>query len=133
LSPLGLLLGLAAVSAQPAAAPAPAGILPAEPVEATAPPAVRARLKQTNLFADLDYPPAAIRAGEEGAVEFELRIGPNGRVERCDILVSSGSAILDSATCAMIRTRARFVPALDSKGKTTWDSLRAKTDWRLDP
>ncbi|HEX8466872.1 MAG TPA: energy transducer TonB [Allosphingosinicella sp.] len=106
----------------------------AEPPPPPAPPpapATRARLKQPNLFADLDYPPAAIRAGEEGAVEFELRLGPNGRVEGCTILVSSGSAILDSETCRMIRTRARFVPALDFEGRATWDSLRGRTTWRL--
>ncbi|HEX8309597.1 MAG TPA: energy transducer TonB [Allosphingosinicella sp.] len=112
-----------------AARPAPA---PERGLEPERPPAlVPARSKFPNLFAELDYPPAAIRAGEEGTVEFGLRIGPNGRVERCDVLVSSGSAILDSETCRMIRMRARFVPALDSEGRTTWDSLRGRTVWRL--
>lgn len=141
--PLSLLLGLAAPAAL-AAQPAPPVVDVQAPGRAIGPPApdpgpepawpaavVRARLKQPNLFADLDYPAAAIRAGEEGAVEFELRIGPNGRVMGCAILASSGSAILDSETCRMIRTRARFIPALDAEGRTTWDSLRGKTVWRL--
>lgn len=94
-------------------------------------PATRALLKQPNLFADLDYPPAALRAGHEGTVGFELEIGPNGRAMRCSILASSGSAILDSETCRMIRLRARFTPALDAEGRTTWDSRRGETVWRL--
>ncbi|HYI41061.1 MAG TPA: energy transducer TonB [Allosphingosinicella sp.] len=58
-------------------------------------------------------------------------MGPDGRVERCTILVSSGSAILDSETCRMIRARARFTAALDSEGRPTSDSLRGGTSFRL--
>ena len=92
-------------------------------------PPTRARAIRPDL--DLDYPPAALRAGEEGIVEYELAIGANGRVEACSILVSSGSAILDSETCRMVRARARFAPARDSEGRPVPDRLRERTSWRL--
>ncbi|HEX8381645.1 MAG TPA: energy transducer TonB [Allosphingosinicella sp.] len=114
----------AAEQAGPAAAPEPAR---------TAVPAIRARAKQPNLFADLDYPPAALRAGEEGTVEYETEVAASGRVERCSVLVPSGSAILDSETCRMIQARARFTPARDSAGRPTSDRVRGRMNWRLPP
>jgi TonB family protein len=92
-------------------------------------PATRARASRPGL--DLDYPAAALRAGEEGTVEYEIVVGPDGRVEGCSILVPSGSAILDSATCRMVQTRARFTPARDAKGRPTSDTLRETRVWKL--
>lgn len=110
-----------------------AGVAPAAaPAAEQAPvPPTRARTHQPNLFGDMDYPAAAIRAREQGTVEYEIGVGANGRVERCTILVSSGSAILDSATCRMIQARARFTPALDAEGRPTSDSVRGRMIWRL--
>jgi protein TonB len=72
-----------------------------------------------------DYPVDALRAGEQGVVGFRLDVDPAGRVTGCTVTASSGSAILDSATCAIMRRRARFVPAEDAEGKPVagyWDS-----------
>jgi len=41
-------------------------------------PPTRARMKQPNLFADLDYPPAAIRAGEEARSSSKSESGRTG-------------------------------------------------------
>lgn len=96
----------------------------------TAAPA-RAKANLTSLFSDLDYPPAAVAAGEQGAVGFTLEVGANGRVAGCTITQSSGSAQLDDTTCRLIRSRARFTPALDSDGATVPDKVSGRIVWKL--
>jgi protein TonB len=85
----------------------------------------------SELFSDEDYPVSAIRAGEQGAVGFRLEVGPDGGVAVCTVTISSGSPILDSTTCRLLRSRARFLPALDRKGRPTVDSHSGRIIWRL--
>ena len=95
---------------------------PPEAVSPPAPPApplplrpLKARGAVSGLISiDFDYPAAAVRAGEQGDVGYRLDVGPNGRVTRCTVTASSGSAILDSETCRMLTARARFTPATDA-------------------
>lgn len=109
-----------------------AACLAAAPAQAAKPKGpTRAHTRMPGLISNMDYPAAAIRAGEEGVVEYEIQIGADGRVEGCTILVSSGSAILDMTTCRMIRTRARFTPARDVDGRPTTDRQSGKMVWRL--
>ena len=63
----------------------------------------------STLTAGAAYPPGALRNGETGDVRYELDIGKMGEVIGCTILVSSGSAILDQASCEALRG-ARFEP-----------------------
>lgn len=91
----------------------------------------RAKANLTSLFGDQDYPPAALAAGEEGAVGFTLEVAANGRVAGCTITQSSGSAELDDTTCRLISSRARFTPALDSDGATVADKVSGKIIWKL--
>lgn len=84
-----------------------------------------------SLFSSDDYPAAAVRAGEEGAVGFRLDIGRDGRIAACTVIASSGSAVLDSTTCRLIEMRARFEPARDHQGKPTGDSVSGQIVWRL--
>lgn len=100
--------------------------------QAAATPA-RAKANLTSLFFDEDYPAAALAAREQGDVGFSLEVGPNGRVSGCTITRSSGSAALDSATCRVIRSRARFTPALDAAGTPTADRIAGKIVWKLPP
>jgi len=84
-------------------------------------------------FAAADYPPSALSAGERGIAYFRLVIDPNGRVAGCTITASSGSAALDSATCRIVRSRARFTPALDLTGQPASDSYADRIRWVLPP
>jgi len=93
----------------------------------------RAKANLTSLFSDLDYPAAAVAAREQGEVAFALDIGANGRVTDCTVTRSSGSSALDDTTCRLIRSRARFTPALDATGATVSDHLAGKIIWRLPP
>ena len=81
-------------------------------------------------FSHHDYPAPALAAGAEGEVAVKLGVGDNGRVTACTVTASSGSAHLDSSTCRILRSRARFTPARDAQGKPTIDSTAATIVWR---
>jgi TonB family protein len=91
----------------------------------------RAPASLVTYFSSDDYPAAALRAREEGPVGFRLEIDRTGRVSACAITSSSGSAALDSTTCALLVRRARFIPARDAKGRAVADSVRGRIVWRL--
>jgi TonB family protein len=117
-----LALAGALVASQAAACDDPEVVAPA-----------RAKANLASLFFDEDYPAAALAAREQGDVRFSLDVGPNGRVSGCTITRSSGSSALDDATCRVIRSRARFTPALDAAGATVADKVAGKIDWKLPP
>lgn len=64
-----------------------------------------------------DYPEAAKRAGLQGVVDVRFTVLTDGRVKRCQIDHSSGSAQLDRLTCALTEQRLLYNPALDAAGK----------------
>ncbi len=105
----------------------PAGSIAAAPplVQVTEPP----RLLTSGLGAD-DYPPAAIRAGEEGTTTVRLTIGTDGTVERCAVRRSSGSASLDTASCAGFK-RSTFRPGRSAGGRLARVDLGLPIAWRL--
>ncbi|HWH17872.1 MAG TPA: energy transducer TonB [Allosphingosinicella sp.] len=72
-----------------------------------------------------------MRAEEQGSATFRLTIDPSGRVSGCDITSSTGSSALDSATCRVLRSRARFTPARDTEGNPTSDTYTGRITWRL--
>jgi len=57
---------------------------------------------------DRDYPRSARREQREGTVVFQLSVKPNGRVDSCRIIVSSGHEDLDRVACEKVTARARF-------------------------
>lgn len=84
-----------------------------------------------HLVTSDDYPPSAIRAGEQGLTAVELTINATGRVEGCRVTTSSGSTALDEATCRTITRRGRFQPATDDKGKPTAGTMTSVIKWTL--
>ncbi|HYD14097.1 MAG TPA: TonB family protein [Allosphingosinicella sp.] len=103
---------------------------PAPPVPAATPPQ-RARANLASYFSEDDYPAAALRAHDEGTTGFQLTIGPNGRVTDCQVTASSGSSALDSATCRIMRSRARYTPARGYDGNPTIGRDAGRVTWRL--
>ena len=77
-----------------------------------------------------DYPAAAIGSHVEGPVRFTLTIDPSGRVVGCSIVHSSGSAVLDAATCNIMRRRARFTPAMDTNGNPVAGTITQDIIWK---
>jgi protein TonB len=79
-----------------------------------------------------DYPAEAMRRNEQGSVTAQLAIDTEGRVTKCTIAVSSGSASLDSTTCRILARRARFSPAVDASGRPIDGNVSQRITWRLD-
>jgi periplasmic protein TonB len=85
------------------------------------------------LFSADDYPAAAQSSGAEGTAQATLTIGPDGRVVGCNLSRSTGNSSLDSATCNILRRRAKFTPARDSNGQPTTDTVTTPPIvWRLE-
>ncbi len=95
--------------------------------------ATSARGDLRTLFSGDDYPASAQAAGAEGTARAQLTIGTDGRVASCNITQSTGNGALDSATCNILRRRAKFVPARDSNGNATIDTVTTPSIvWRLE-
>lgn len=99
-----------------------------QPAEASEPVSVG---NEADWVAPEDYPPQAMRAGEFGTTTTRLTVGTNGRVQECAIKQSSGSALLDEATCAALTNRARFEPARDARGRPVIGTYRKRVRWTL--
>ena len=85
------------------------------------------------LFTADDYPASAASAGAEGTAQATLSIGPDGRVTGCNLTRSTGNSALDSATCNILRRRAKFTPARDSNGNPTSDTVTTPPiRWQLE-
>lgn len=78
-----------------------------------------------------DYPVDALRNGQQGVVRVVLTVGPDGTVKGCEVVTSSGSASLDSATCRLLTTRPQFTPARNAQGQTREDRVRTSVRWVL--
>jgi protein TonB len=114
----------------PPAPPMPPAPPPPPPAPVKVQPA-KAKANLASLFSDEDYPASALRNNESGTTGFRLEVGPNGRVSGCQVTSSSGSSALDSATCRLLTSRARFTPAHDSSGQPTSDTVSSRIVWRI--
>ena len=102
-----------------------------EPEIPNLPLAVPPKANLVRYFSTDDYPMEAIRNEEQGTTAFKLLIDRHGRVVRCDVTSSSGSAALDKATCDIVRRRARYVPARDSSGNPVPGTDTGRIRWEL--
>lgn len=65
-----------------------------------------------------DYPPAIRQSWPRGAAIFlRLRIEPNGRPSRCDVMRGYGNPAADQWTCSLVMQRGLFRPALNARGQ----------------
>lgn len=76
-----------------------------------------------------DYPSDALESGLGGSVGFRLRIEQDGKISDCAVIESSGTPSLDKQTCAVVKKRARFSPALGHDGKPIWSFTFGRTVW----
>jgi protein TonB len=120
--------------------PTPPVIAPVAPAPPPAPPpprkvsAAAAKGSLIGLFSDEDYPASASAAGASGTAQAQLTVGADGRVTSCNLTRSTGNGALDSATCNILRRRAKFTPARDSNGNPTSDTVMTPPiKWVLPP
>ena len=115
----------------PVVTPPPAPAPPPPPHKTVSAQSAKGDLR--SLFSADDYPAAAQSAGAEGTAQASLTVGPDGRVIGCNLIRSSGNSSLDSATCNILRRRAKFTPARDSNGNPTTDTVTTPPIvWRLE-
>lgn len=108
--------------------PLPPNLIP--PVD----PAKRLRPPRGNpgaAFGSDDYPPEALRAGQQGRTAVRLGLDASGTPISCIVTASSGSASLDAATCNVARARVRFEPARDQHGAPIPSIYPLKVRWVL--
>lgn len=100
--------------------PAPAGPPPAPPpAPSQARPAAPDGLNRWAARIQDNYPARAIRQELQGNVGVAVTIGPDGRVQACNVTASSGESILDEAACEGMQRYARYTPALNDAGQPT--------------
>jgi TonB family protein len=87
--------------------------------------------KTRPIFSVGDYPDDALSHGEQGTAFVRVLIDTTGRVDTCTVLESTGYPDLDRHTCALIQTRAKFVPAEDENGVPVFALCRIPVTWAL--
>ena len=63
-----------------------------------------------------NYPPRALKAGEQGVVGFVLTLDKQGEPTECQVTHSSGHPLLDRETCALVVNTGVFKPVRDARG-----------------
>jgi TonB family protein len=76
-----------------------------------------------------DYPDVAIQKNASGVVRFVMLIDETGRVADCTVIETSGVAVLDAQSCAILKARAKFEPAVGQDGKPAKDAYMANFRW----
>ena len=123
---------LLSMAAQAAASPPPTVYLASH-----LPPDIVAELQQVvrppqplqpiqSLVSPDDYPAGATG---RGTVAINLLVTKQGTAALCEITQSGGSPQLDSATCQLLKRRARFTPALDRNGNPSLGRVAVQVDW----
>jgi protein TonB len=92
------------------APPAP----PAPPPAPTGPTQAATANPRSLEVSEDDYPPASLRAEEEGRTVISIGISAQGKVDTCSVTTSSGFPKLDEKTCQIAQRRFRFKPALQN-------------------
>ena len=108
--------------------------IPAITSSVAAAPGVETQLVQQSAngeFLIRNYPPGAIKRGEQGKVGFKLTIEPDGSLGTCDVTESSGFASLDKETCEIILRHARLKPVRNSDGRAIRAAQSGFIVWRL--
>lgn len=81
---------------------------------------------------DSDYPREADEQGVSGSLTVRYVVGIDGRVPRCRVTRSSGSAVLDETTCRLIMERFRFKPGHDGRGRPFEATIVSNQDWVIE-
>jgi protein TonB len=108
----------------------PVEIAPPPPKPSLATDAAPARNWRQWITTD-DYPTAALRNDVQGLVVISVTIGTDGKVRSCLVTQSSGSKLLDDATCRLYTARARFAPARDADGNPTTAQRTDRYRWQI--
>lgn len=136
---IAAILAVSFSAAQPA--PAPAASKTYSPGDFSELQRVRANLEQPSQYARLlnsdvvanamTYPDAAVEKEQQGRTVTWLLVGPTGDIERCGVMASSGSQLLDSKACEILIATAQFYPAKDKNGKAIRSIFWQPVRWKI--
>lgn len=84
-----------------------------------------------SLFNAEDYPAIALLKDQMGSAAFVLLIDEQGKVADCTVVEPSGVAALDAQSCAIVRQRASFRPAVGLDDKPAKSAFFQRITWRL--
>ena len=84
------------------------------------------------IFSPKDYPAAAIRNDLSGTTKMVMLIDEFGKVADCTVTQTSGAASIDAQSCAVIRERGKFRPAIGLDGKPAKSAYSESITWRLE-
>lgn len=76
-------------------------------------------------------PKALLKSGARGTVYLSFVVGVKGRVTSCVVTHSSGSAMLDTATCNLIERELRYRPATDASGRKIPQTVTGQQEWEV--
>ncbi len=96
------------------------------PLEPNQPLSIRSRGNP-----DFAYPVKALAEDREGSSRVAVTIGTDGRVDTCEVIVSSGHADLDAASCSAAR-RSTYLPATDAKGEPMETKAEQNLVWKTE-
>jgi len=83
------------------------------------------------IFTTNDLPREAMERQQPDRAQYQVLVDEKGAVAGCDVLVPSGSVLVDTEGCQLVTERAKFKPAMDALGKavrSVWTSPRVT--WR---
>jgi hypothetical protein len=82
-----------------------------------------------SLFSTQDYPGQSLRQDASGVASVIVLIDERGRPRGCMLDTTSGAASLDAMTCAVIRERGKFEPAIGANGKPVRSYIAQRVHW----
>jgi hypothetical protein len=91
----------------------------------------RAKTDLASYISDRDYPKSSVHEEEAGTVEFVLLIDETGKLADCTLTATSNVPLLDSQSCAIFMSRAKFSPAIGQDGKPARDAIKSRIRWVL--
>ncbi len=76
------------------------------------------------------YPPEAVRLELQGTTTLRFSVAENGTLVKADVILSSGSGLLDAAALSGLAT-CKFKPAQDANGVSIPASFDVQYVWKL--
>jgi TonB family protein len=73
----------------------------------------------------------SIKRGDGGTVTIALLVDESGKVADCSVIQTSGVAVLDAQTCAVMNVRAKFTPGVGENGKPKKIAFVQRITWRV--
>jgi TonB family protein len=95
--------------------------------------ATRAKPREplNRIFSPDDYPGMSLDKNQQGSVRLTFLVDEKGGVADCSVEETSGVPALDTMSCYVIRSRARFDPAVGPDGRPIRSAHDTRITWKI--